>query len=65
LTVGPTVSPRATAFLASKPAPTITVGLEVFVHDVMAAIATEPAAGKARAETRSGAERIEVGHRFS
>ena len=42
LTVGPTVSPRATAFLASKPAPTITVGLEVFVHEVIAAIATDP-----------------------
>ena len=42
LTDGPTRSPRATAFLASSPAPIITVGLEVFVQDVIAAIATEP-----------------------
>ncbi len=42
LTVGGTVSPRATAFRASSPAPTITVGFDVFVHDVIAAIATEP-----------------------
>ena len=42
LTVGATRSPRATAFRASSPAPTMTVGLEVFVHDVIAAIATEP-----------------------
>jgi hypothetical protein len=42
LTVGPTRRPRATAFLASRPAPTMTVGLEVFVHEVIAAIATDP-----------------------
>ena len=42
MTVGPTVRPRATAFRASRPAPTITVGFDVFVHDVMAAIATDP-----------------------
>ena len=42
LTVGPTRRPRATAFRASKPAPTMTVGLEVLVHEVMAAMATEP-----------------------
>jgi hypothetical protein len=42
LTVGPTRRPRATAFRASSPAPTITVGLDVFVHDVIAAMATEP-----------------------
>ena len=42
LTVGPTRRPRATAFRASSPAPTMTVGLEVFVQDVIAAIATEP-----------------------
>ena len=34
--------PCATAFRASSPAPTITVGLEVFVHDVIAAITTDP-----------------------
>src|SRR6476469_5591903 len=42
LTVGPTDSPRAIAFRASSPAPTMTVGLDVFVHDVIAAIATDP-----------------------
>src|SRR5262245_50465839 len=42
LTVGSTNSPRATAFRARRPAPTMTVGLEVFVHEVMAAIATDP-----------------------
>ncbi len=42
LTPGPTRSPRATAFRASSPAPTITVGLEVFVQEVIAAITTEP-----------------------
>src|SRR3954464_15296540 len=44
LTAGPTRRPRATAFRASSPAPTITVGLDVFVHEVIAAIATEPVA---------------------
>ena len=38
LTVGCTRMPRATA---SSPAPTMTVGFEVFVHDVIAAIATD------------------------
>jgi hypothetical protein len=36
------VSPRSTAFLASSAAPIITCGLEVFVHDVIAAIPTWP-----------------------
>ena len=42
LTVGATVRPRATALRASSPAPTITVGLEVLVQLVMAAMATDP-----------------------
>ena len=42
LTVALTDSPRASALRASRPAPTITVGLLVLVHDVIAAIATEP-----------------------
>ena len=42
LTVGETVRPRATALRASRPAPTITVGFDVFVQDVIAAMATEP-----------------------
>src|SRR5262252_10831729 len=35
-------SPASTALRASSAAPTITDGLEVLVHDVMAAITTEP-----------------------
>src|SRR6266436_9140853 len=35
-------NPRSTAFLASRPAPIITLGLEVFVQLVMAAITTDP-----------------------
>ena len=41
-TVGGTVSPFATAFRARSPAATMTVGFDVFVQLVMAAIATEP-----------------------
>src|SRR5262245_43440341 len=39
-----TVRPRSAAFFATRPAAIITVGFEVFVHDVMAAITTEPCA---------------------
>ena len=42
MTVGGTVIPRSTAFLASRPAATITPGLLVFVQLVMAAITTSP-----------------------
>ena len=42
LTSGFTVRPRSTAFLASNPAASITLGLDVFVQLVMAAISTEP-----------------------
>ena len=49
LTVGPTRSPRATALRARSPAPTITVGLDVLVQLVMAAIATDPVRMDARA----------------
>src|SRR6516225_6569283 len=34
--------PRSTAFLASRAAPTMTEGLDVFVQEVMAAITTLP-----------------------
>ena len=34
--------PFSTAFLASRAAPIITLGLEVLVHDVIAAIETAP-----------------------
>ena len=44
LTVGPTRRPRATAFRARRPAPTMTVGFDVFVQEVIAAIATDPVA---------------------
>ena len=42
LTVGSTRSPSATALRASSPAPTITVGFDVLVQDVIAAMATDP-----------------------
>ena len=41
-THGLTVSPLATALRASSPAPTITVGFDVLVQDVIAAITTSP-----------------------
>jgi hypothetical protein len=41
-THGLRVSPRSTAFFASRPAPTITAGFEVFVHEVIAAMTTAP-----------------------
>jgi len=41
-THGLLLSPASTAFFASSPAPTITQGLEVFVHEVIAAITTCP-----------------------
>ena len=41
-TQGLVASPASTAFLASSAAPTMTDGFEVLVHDVMAAITTEP-----------------------
>ena len=43
-TQGFAVSPRSTAFFASKPAPSISDGFEVFVQLVIAAITTEPSA---------------------
>ena len=42
LTHGGTSSPRSTAFLAKRPAPSITEGLEVLVQLVMAAMTTAP-----------------------
>ena len=39
---GLTLSPCSTAFLASRPAASITIGFEVLVHEVMAAITTSP-----------------------
>ena len=41
LTDGLTVRPFSTARLATSPAPTITYGLDVLVHEVMAAMATD------------------------
>src|ERR1700733_2337631 len=35
-------SPASTAFLATRAAPIMTDGLDVFVHDVIAAITTDP-----------------------
>ena len=42
LTHGLRDRPLSTAFLASSAAPIITLGLEVLVHEVMAAIVTAP-----------------------
>ena len=42
LTQGLVLSPRSTAFLASRPAATITEGFDVLVQLVIAAITTEP-----------------------
>jgi hypothetical protein len=42
LTHGLTSRPRSTAFLASRPAPSMTDGFDVLVHDVIAAITTWP-----------------------
>ena len=41
-THGRRVTPRRVALRANNPAATITCGLEVLVHEVMAAIATAP-----------------------
>jgi hypothetical protein len=41
-THGLTFRPLATAFLARRPAAIRTLGLEVLVHEVMAAITTSP-----------------------
>ena len=42
LTQGLRFRPLSTAFLASRAAPTMTEGLDVFVQEVMAAITTLP-----------------------
>src|SRR5512146_1224235 len=42
LTQGLRARPRSTAFLASSAAPTMTLGLDVLVQEVMAAMTTEP-----------------------
>src|ERR1700692_4459293 len=42
LTQGLTVNPLAAALRANSPAPIMTLGLDVLVHDVMAAITTSP-----------------------
>src|ERR1700758_1355292 len=42
LTQGLRFRPRSTAFLASRAAPTMTDGFDVFVQEVIAAMTTEP-----------------------
>jgi hypothetical protein len=42
LTYGLTLRPFLTAFYAKRPAYNITSGFEVLVHDVIAAITTDP-----------------------
>ena len=41
-TQGFVINPRSQAFFASKPAPISTLGFDVFVHEVIAAIKIEP-----------------------
>ena len=54
-THGLRVSPRSTAFFASSPAPIITLGFEVFVQLVMAAITTAPCSSCVSAHRDGGA----------
>src|SRR6478736_6480854 len=42
LMCGATVRPASTAFFARRPAASSTLGFDVFVHDVIAAISTSP-----------------------
>ena len=49
LTHGLVARPRSTAFLASRPAATITEGFEVLVQLVIAAMTTEPSRSVGRA----------------
>ena len=42
MTQGLVVKPNSTAFLAKRPAPIKTLGFDVLVHDVMAAINIDP-----------------------
>ena len=68
-THGLTLSPRSTAFFASRPAASITVGFEVLVHDVMAAITTSPCASStgrrlARGRVLDWPSRFGVGRLF-
>src|SRR5207249_3631156 len=47
-------SPASTAFFARRPAATITLGFEVFVHEVIAAITTDPSRTSFLASTLAG-----------
>ena len=62
LMCGLTVSPFSTAFFASNPAASSTLGFDVFVHDVIAAISTSPlpmsTAFGAEGAMRSGVGRL-------
>ncbi len=52
-TQGLRVSPRSTAFFATRAAPIITDGFEVFVQEVMAAMTTAPWSSSKRAPSSS------------
>src|SRR5438093_11069835 len=54
-TYGFTDNPRSTAFFASRPAAIMTDGFDVFVHDVIASIPTEPSGVPPRAGERCAA----------
>src|SRR5262245_43173116 len=53
-THGCRVKPRSTAFLASRPAPIMTLGLDVFVQLVIAAITTAPSSIRCCAGATAG-----------
>jgi hypothetical protein len=60
-TCGLTVRPFSTAFFASRPAASRTLGFDVLVHDVIAAMSTSPepmSAVCAFGATRSGVGRL-------
>ena len=59
-THGLRLRPRATALRASNPAPTITLGFDVFVQLVMAAITTAPS-GRSNETGSSSGLSIEMG----
>src|SRR5258706_3306751 len=53
LTHGFRINPRSTAFLATRPAPIITLGFEVFVQLVIAAMTTAPWSSSASAGSKT------------
>src|SRR5687768_12752441 len=61
LTHGCTFRPRFTAFLASSPAPIMTLGFDVFVQLVIAATTTEPCVNPSMPGTTASTEATAAG----